>query len=312
MSKLLTLSLAALAMLLLATPTQANLTTPSPIVECSYCISPDNGLGSADIPTTCSPGYSGQMVILDGLPFGSTIEVEANLNGMFDFITNAGGNLGGEVILCNGSLQMEMTGTGVLAGFSRNIWVPVTMEVHTAPRGYGTGFQDFDMELVNLTGQLFGDPDFCSFQVEAGSSHGLMSNGGSTLTRLGPPGSDFQIDSFFDIEYVIEFEGCPGSVIEGNAGQTIAPTFLSAGEAACDDGDACTLDYCDSVGNCVHEPIFCDDGLTCTYDYCDPELGCVFECEAEDTCPADLNSDTVVDTSDLLIFLVWFGQDCEP
>lgn len=278
--------------------------------QCTYCVTPDNGLGSADIPTTCSPGYSGEMVIIDGLPIGSTIEIEANLNSPMNFILNGGGNLGGEIILCDALLNMQMTGTGGMAGFSRNIWVPVSMEIHTAPRGYGTGVQDFDMELVNLTGQIFGDPDFCALEVNAGSGQGLFAAGNSTLTRLGPPGSDFQIDSFFDIEYQIDFEGCPGSIIEGNAGQTQDLTLLAAGEAACDDGDACTLDYCDTAGNCVNEPIFCDDGLECTIDTCDPQVGCVFVCEPEDTCPADLNSDLIVDTSDLLIFLAWFGSVC--
>src|SRR5690606_20595301 len=36
----------------------------------------------------------------------------------------------------------------------------------------------------------------------------------------------------------------------------------------CDDGDPCTKDYCDALGNCVNEPINCDDGDPCTEDIC--------------------------------------------
>ena len=50
--------------------------------------------------------------------------------------------------------------------------------------------------------------------------------GETTLTRLGPPGSDFQVDSFFDIAYTIDFQGCPGSVLEGMGGRTIDETRL--------------------------------------------------------------------------------------
>lgn len=60
--------------------------------------------------------------------------------------------------------------------------------------------------------------------------------------------------------------------------------------AQCDDGNECTIDYCDpTTGECVHEvipgctPDFCDgvdcnDGDPCTLDYCDPLTGeCVNE-----------------------------------
>ena len=60
--------------------------------------------------------------------------------------------------------------------------------------------------------------------------------------------------------------------------------------AKCDDGNECTIDYCDPVtGECVNElidgctPDFCDgvdcnDGDPCTIDYCDPLTGeCINE-----------------------------------
>jgi len=44
----------------------------------------------------------------------------------------------------------------------------------------------------------------------------------------------------------------------------------------CDDGDACTSNFCiDIVTGCASTPILCDDNNTCTADSCVPTLGCV-------------------------------------
>ncbi len=41
-----------------------------------------------------------------------------------------------------------------------------------------------------------------------------------------------------------------------------------------DDGDSCTLDACDPrTGKVSHEPIDIDDGDDCTFDSCDPKAG---------------------------------------
>jgi hypothetical protein len=42
----------------------------------------------------------------------------------------------------------------------------------------------------------------------------------------------------------------------------------------CDDGNACTIDYCDPFsGLCTNNPIVCDDGNACTTDSCNAALG---------------------------------------
>ena len=43
---------------------------------------------------------------------------------------------------------------------------------------------------------------------------------------------------------------------------------------ACDDGNACTTDSCDSESGCTNVTIDCDDGNACTADSCDAESGC--------------------------------------
>ena len=87
--------------------------------------------------------------------------------------------------------------------------------------------QIFDNTLVSLSGNLLGDPDFCTLEVTAGDDFGLPSPGATTLTRLGDPGTDFQVDSFFDITYRIEFQGCPGSILEGMGGTTEDQSFIT-------------------------------------------------------------------------------------
>jgi hypothetical protein len=61
-------------------------------------------------------------------------------------------------------------------------------------------------------------------------------------------------------------------------------------EAACDDGDPCTLLGKCSVGVCYKGPkVVCDDGKLCTTDACDPKTGCTYTantvpCNDGDTC----------------------------
>jgi hypothetical protein len=83
--------------------------------------------------------------------------------------------------------------------------------------------------MIQLEGQIFGDPDFDTFHIVAGSAFGLPSPGSTTLTRLGPPGSNFSVDSFFDIAYQIDFVGAPGSVLEGMSGSTVSSLRIRTG-----------------------------------------------------------------------------------
>ena len=57
-------------------------------------------------------------------------------------------------------------------------------------------------------------------RIVAGSAFGLPSPGHTTLTSTG--GGTWNVDSFFDMTYRIEFVGCKGSLLDGLAGTTQA------------------------------------------------------------------------------------------
>jgi hypothetical protein len=184
------------------------------------CISLDNGLGTADLPADCPYiAPNDKMIITNGLPLNTTIELDPILDDFINIIRIPGGPLGGEVLQFDATLNLDISGTGDLNGFNRNIFIPVFVEINNGPRNPGDIVQIFSSEIYRLSGSIFGDPDFCTFEIRIGANYGLPSPGEYVLTKL--PIGYFNIDSFFDITYEIEFEGCPGSILEGMIGTTI-------------------------------------------------------------------------------------------
>ncbi len=197
------------------------------------CVAPENGTGTADFPPAgcvyTTP--NGDMHIVDGLPAGTSIEIDAS-NGNFtcspavgvcSFPPSAncrapGGSLGGKMACLSSLLTMPMVGTGALAGFNKEFSLPSICEVHSAPRTLGAPVQSFDTDMFRLQGQITGDPDFDLLRVTAGTDFGLPSPGHTTLTRQ--PGGDWAVDSFFDITYRIDFVGAPGGKLAGRSGST--------------------------------------------------------------------------------------------
>ena len=192
------------------------------------CIAPDNGGGTADLPAACPyEAPEEPFFILDGLPLGTTMELDPIFNDFESIVRTPGGLLGGEILDFDATLELDVTGTGSLTGFNRHLSVPVLLVVHTGPRTPGDPVQTFASEIFQLHGEIYGDPDFCTIRITAGSDYGLPSPGQFILTEL--PSGNYNIDSFFDITYQIEFEGCPGSIIEGYMGTTTGTTRLQQG-----------------------------------------------------------------------------------
>jgi hypothetical protein len=193
------------------------------------CIRPDSA-GTADLPpvgctytTPDVPSPNNDLFITDGLPAGTFIQMDSALHSYFAVVVaNPGGSLGGEAQNYQALLDMPMVGHGTLTGYNRNVVMQLALvESHSAPRFPGTTPQSFPTDMFYLQGQLPpGDPDFDLLRITGGTGFGMPSPGHTTLTRLGMPGSNWNVDSFFDIEYRIDFIGAPGSVLAGRSGST--------------------------------------------------------------------------------------------
>jgi hypothetical protein len=194
------------------------------------CTPSDNGTGTATVPAECPFGSEDVMVISDGLPPGTTIECRPTMQ-VSDVTEAPGGGMDGSTSQWACLLTLQMTGTGELAGFSRVLSFPPGPCVSdNGPRSPGDPVQDFPTEMVQLQLQLPpGDPDFDLLRVTGGRDFLMPSPGHTTLTRLGPPGSSFNVDSFFDITYRIDFVGSPGSVLGGMSGSTTATIRVQQG-----------------------------------------------------------------------------------
>ena len=194
----------------------------APSYQVTACEVPDNGGGTADLPPPGCPYVAApgeKMVILDGLPPGDTIDIVPTLHSYTNVVIVPGGTLGGGIHTFDAVLTMDMAGTGSLGAFARLIHLPVTAEIHSAPRNPGEPVQTFATDLFRLQGTIVGDPDFDPLHLTAGQFFGLPSPGQATLTRQ--PSGDFAVDSFFDVTYQIDFVGAPGSQLDSLLGTTI-------------------------------------------------------------------------------------------
>ncbi|MBC8424369.1 hypothetical protein H8E07_09620 [bacterium] len=216
-----TLRRSCLALLLLGTLLAAQ----GVVAQTACCRLPDLGSGTIDMAPLCPDGYAWAFTLQGSLPVGTTIEFAGAL---FVISSNEipGGALGGTQSAFDGTVTVTIWGTGTLLGFNRFISIPVSGIMDMAPRTPGDAVQDFACDLFSLQGALFGDPDFCILQIEAGANFGRPSPGNTTLTRVGGPGTDFLVDSFFDIDYRIDWQGCPGSVLDGFGGVTEDQTYI--------------------------------------------------------------------------------------
>ncbi len=189
---------------------------------------------------TCDQVYQ----IVDGLTAGDTIDIDAVLTNVAcgggavcsftvspSDCNDPGGPLGGDMGCADAVFTGNMQGTGTLSGFSRLVSVPMAFEMHTAPRVPGSPIQSFDTDMFRLFGQIAnpgaGDPDFDLLRITGGTNFGLSSPG---HTLLGRDPLGFQVDSFFDITYRIDFVGRSGGTLSGKSGSTTRTIRIHLGD----------------------------------------------------------------------------------
>lgn len=100
------------------------------------------------------------MIMVNGLPPGTTIELRGPITNFYNVVNSAGGTLGAERCTFDAYIDWTVTGTGDLAGFNRHLYVPVSGEIHIGPRNPGDPVQFFPAKIYALEGELFGDPDW--------------------------------------------------------------------------------------------------------------------------------------------------------
>lgn len=274
---------------------------PSTAPAGNACVVADNGGGTVVLPPPGCEYLSPDDVhrIIDGLPPGTSIELGAS-HSRFQLQTDApGGTLGGRREVFGSLLILNVQGTGELLGFNRAIGVDVSCETHTGPRNPGDPVQSFPTDMFRLQGELFGDPDFCVLKVTGGTDNGLPSPGHTTLTRLGPPGSGFAVDSFFDITYRIEFQGCPGSVLQGMGGSTTATIRMGTGDPTTERCIARCVTYDVNTGQLTVKECECRRPNECHVDITPTGTGpqCVGGCPPGMRCDEKrtINADGTID-----------------
>jgi len=191
------------------------------------CMVPDIG-GTARFPVDATGGYPGPpslRLAVDALPAGSPLLGSLTLTAVSVTQTN-GGALGGHAQSFSGKIDVQLTGVGAYAGYSRLITLPISGQSVSAPRGGSATPQSFEGDVVSIFGQILGDSDFSLFRFTAGSSFGMPSPGHTVFTRQG---NLWSADSYFDLTYQIEFNGAAGGPFAGIHSVTTSANRFQAG-----------------------------------------------------------------------------------
>jgi len=139
--------------------------------------------GTVLLPALCDVvGDDDIMVISNGLPAGTTIQIDPLWHDFFNINRAPGGIFpGGEIQNFDGTLELVMTGTGALGGFNRHLFMPVATTMHSEPAPAGNAFQEMAVHITSMQGQIFGDPDFDAISLVEGLAFALPSPGETTL-----------------------------------------------------------------------------------------------------------------------------------
>jgi hypothetical protein len=188
---------------------------------------------AGNLPPNCSSGYlspNDVHMIIDGLPPGTTIQLGAEHRDFFNVTTMPDG-LGGEIEQFQSVLTLHLEGTGMAAGYSSTKIIPTQDQTHVfADTDPDPDVRSHPTDFLGIQGQIVGDPDFDLLRVTAGTGFGMPSPGHTTLVRSGP-GQPWDVHSFFDITYRIDFIGRAGGPFGGMSGSTTGTIRMQAGEA---------------------------------------------------------------------------------
>ncbi len=224
----------------------ALVTLLSPIASAANVYVPDNGGGTAQMPIQAPYPSINPMVISAGLPPASQININAVWLAPTVSAEQPGGGLGGTHSAGGGPLmQWTMQGTGALAAYNRVLIIPgqlppgiasfpdpafavigSTYEVNAAPRTAFAPVQNYTTELFRMFSQITGDPDFDLLRLVAGSDFGMPSPGQTVLTQVGP---NWNVESFFDVTYRIDFVGKAGGTFGGMSGSSTGMSRFQIG-----------------------------------------------------------------------------------
>lgn len=208
---------------------------------------PDNG-GTAEMPIQAAYPSLAPMIMDSGFPAGSQININALWLAPTVSAEQAGGSLGGTRAAGGGPLmQWIMQGTGAFSGYNRVLVMPGTagpggvasfpdpafavtgssFEVHSAPRMLASPVQTYATDMFRMFSQITGDPDFDLLRLVAGTDFGLPSPGQTKLTQVGP---NWNVESYYDVTYRIDFVGRPAGPFAGMSGSSTHQVRFQIGQ----------------------------------------------------------------------------------
>lgn len=205
----------------------------------SGCAQPAQAPGSPfadtiDQPPNVTPGVMFPLPptpIIDGPGFQILIDNIAVLGPSYQPIQPGGQFPGGDRQSSTATAQVRLFGVGTAGGWTRTLFVPMTCTIDSDVRPYGANVQSFPNSIFAIHGQISGDPDFNQLSFYAGVNFGLPGPGHTTLTRL-LPGGNWNVDSFYDMTFRIDYFGTSFGVLHGQSGSQTRTAHLQIGVPA--------------------------------------------------------------------------------